>query len=216
MDILAEVIDLFTPHGGTVLDPYSVSISVAISSMKTGRKFICVENNSDRNRSALESLSTLLPSLSSKGRLKGVACTEYEKSIHANSKVLKGSTVEDVSTTSAHVHNTSFPQLTRPTTQHIPPTFEYSEKVSDVTVHDFLDVPPLFPPASSEETPVCSCPTSTVLRKKLMAPRTRGLRNPPAETATWVPNQKVTPLVGTLAVGSVVLFKEQNEGLCRT
>lgn len=131
--MLAELINLVTPHGGTVLDPYTGSMSVIISLMNTGDKFFYVEKNSDFYRSAVERLSKRLTSDSKKFPLQDVTCTDHEKAIHIHSKLWKGSTVEDVSTTSAHVKNTSSPQWTKPTTQHISPTSEYSDKYSDVT-----------------------------------------------------------------------------------
>lgn len=117
------------------------------------------------------------------------------------------------STTLAHVDNTSSTQLTKPKTQNIPQTSEYSDKDSEVTAKYSLDVSPLPPPSSSEETTVYPCPYYTVMRKKVMIPRDRGLKKRLYATDTWLSNKKVALLVCTLVVGGGVLFKEGNGGL---
>ena len=42
-DMLAELIDLFTPQGGNILDPYSGSMSSIIAALRIGRNAIGLE-----------------------------------------------------------------------------------------------------------------------------------------------------------------------------
>lgn len=138
-------------------------------------------------------LSIILASISRKRPLQDVTCTTNKKETYTHNKLLKGPTVEDASKASSHVNNTSSQQLPITTTQHIPPLSEYSEKDSDGFAHNCLYVLLISPLSRSEETKVCPCPTYTIPRNSVMTPQTRDLRMPPAATATWVPNQKVTP-----------------------
>lgn len=43
MDMMTEIADLFTLHGGSILDLYSGSMSVEMTCMKNGRGCVSIE-----------------------------------------------------------------------------------------------------------------------------------------------------------------------------
>lgn len=45
VELLSELIDLFSPQNGRVLDPYGAAMATAIAALKTNRQFICLERN---------------------------------------------------------------------------------------------------------------------------------------------------------------------------
>lgn len=64
--MMAAIGDLFTPHGGSVLAPYSGSMSISIACMKTGRRCFSIEKNSNWFKAAVKSLCRFLLPVSSK------------------------------------------------------------------------------------------------------------------------------------------------------
>lgn len=62
VDMIAEIIDLFSLDGGTVLERCAGLITVAILALKTRRKCLCVEKNKDYFNDALDRLCKFFPS----------------------------------------------------------------------------------------------------------------------------------------------------------
>ncbi len=60
--MLAELIDLFTPKDGKVLDPFSGTMTTSIAAMHVGRRCVCIERNSDCYNAAVGRLRKNLPS----------------------------------------------------------------------------------------------------------------------------------------------------------
>ena len=67
--LLSELIDLFTPPQGSVLDPFAGTLSTAIASMRVGRACTVVERDSDCYNAAFH-------------RLQLVATALFQKSLH--------------------------------------------------------------------------------------------------------------------------------------
>lgn len=65
VDMLCEIIDLFCPHRGKVMDPYSGTMTTLIASIRTGRKCLGIEKTTDLYNAALERLFGFLPSSTS-------------------------------------------------------------------------------------------------------------------------------------------------------
>ncbi len=60
--MLSELIDLFTPQNGRVLDPFAGTMTSAIAAMQTGRTCICVERNDLCYNESFNRLRSYLPS----------------------------------------------------------------------------------------------------------------------------------------------------------
>lgn len=61
-ELLSELIDIFTPQGGRVLDAYAGAMSTAIGCLKTGRHCIALEKNKECFDAAFQRLRNHLPS----------------------------------------------------------------------------------------------------------------------------------------------------------
>lgn len=59
--LLKEVIDLFTPAGGTVMDLFSGTMTTAKAALQVGRECICIEIDQELFRSAVNRLRNCLP-----------------------------------------------------------------------------------------------------------------------------------------------------------
>ncbi len=59
--MLAELIDMFTPQGGTVMDIFSGTMTAAIASIQTGRSCICIERDANCFNAAFHRLRLHLP-----------------------------------------------------------------------------------------------------------------------------------------------------------
>lgn len=58
--MLAELVNLFTPNAGSVLETYSSSMSVAVSCMKVGCECFCTEHQSDCYEASMDRLTRFL------------------------------------------------------------------------------------------------------------------------------------------------------------
>lgn len=62
VELLSELIDLYTPHWGRVMDPYGVPLSTAIAKLQMNRNIICLEFNQFCFKDAIDRLRKYLPS----------------------------------------------------------------------------------------------------------------------------------------------------------
>jgi len=82
VQMLAELIDLFTPRDGLVVDFYGGSLTLAIAAMSCGRRCICIEKNMECYNEAVERLRKHLPS-SLKNQEGTTFSGRTEETIHA-------------------------------------------------------------------------------------------------------------------------------------
>lgn len=59
--MLCELIDMFSPHGGTVLDLMAGTMTSGIAGIQTGRKICCIEKEKDLYGDAIERIRKFIP-----------------------------------------------------------------------------------------------------------------------------------------------------------
>lgn len=89
VDMLCELIDLFCPHRGRVMDPYCGTMTTLIAAIRTGRHCVGVEKASDVFSAALHRLRGFLPATIARDtrpqEATGEVCsTKFEEGLYTN------------------------------------------------------------------------------------------------------------------------------------
>lgn len=93
--MLAELVDLFTPNGGSVLDPYPGSMSVEVYYMKVGRVCVCIEHPLDCYEEAVDRWTRFVLSQSKKKSVE----EDFTSNADCKTHIQNGSQPEPLDTT---------------------------------------------------------------------------------------------------------------------
>lgn len=78
--LLSEIIDLFTPFGGSEIDPFAGTLTTAISALRTNRHCVVVEKDLDCFEAALDRLF-VIANIQRERSIKAMAPTQLEDDI---------------------------------------------------------------------------------------------------------------------------------------
>lgn len=237
-DMLAELVDLLTPNGGNVLDPYSGSMSVAVACMNVGRQCVCIERNSDCFEAALDRLTRFILPPAKKTRIEeecssGVKCltdVQLEQYQILNQPEDMSATDNELSSChqiqSAHDSNepiendchTQEKGLESRLTSSFPRKEIFSVTETDNKADAALKSQSISHPVSAPSdnlsiTPDLSSTQRLSTRKRIIASVSRGKLK--RNKMTFSPDQTIQLMVGNISVGKAVLKEGQKGQLCR-